>query len=55
MAVGIGLVVGVPLGIVLGRLLWDLFADRIFVVPSPTVPVPLVAGIALLALALGTS
>ena len=52
-AVGIGLVVGVPLGIVLGRLLWDLFADRIFVVPSPTVPVPLVAGIALLALALG--
>lgn len=38
-AVGIGTVVGVPLGIILGRLLWDLFAREINAVPQPTVPV----------------
>jgi hypothetical protein len=39
-AVVIGLAVGVPLGIVVGRFLWDLFATNIYVVPSPTVPAP---------------
>ena len=29
---------GVPLGIALGRALWDLFARQISVVPEPTVP-----------------
>jgi ABC-type lipoprotein release transport system permease subunit len=38
-AVGIGTVIGVPLGIVLGRILWDLFAHEINVVPAPSVPV----------------
>jgi ABC-type lipoprotein release transport system permease subunit len=38
-AVGIGTVVGVPLGIVAGRQLWDLFAREINAVPQPTVPV----------------
>jgi hypothetical protein len=38
-AVGIGTVVGVPLGIVLGRFIWDLFAREINAVPQPTVPV----------------
>ncbi len=52
-AVAIGLVVGVPLGIVAGRLLWDLFATRIYVVPSPTVPVGVIAAIAAGALVLG--
>lgn len=33
-----GIVIGVPLGIALGRLLWDLFARNIDVVPSPAVP-----------------
>jgi hypothetical protein len=28
----------VPLGITLGRFLWDLFARQINVVPQPTVP-----------------
>jgi hypothetical protein len=52
-AVGIGLLVGVPLGIVAGRLLWELFANRIYVVPSPTVPALVIAAIALGALVLG--
>ena len=52
-AVGIGLVIGVPLGIVLGRFLWDLFADTIYVVPSPTVPAAVIAAIAVGALVLG--
>jgi ABC-type lipoprotein release transport system permease subunit len=37
-AVGIGAAVGVPLGILLGRFLWDLFAREIGAVPQPTVP-----------------
>jgi hypothetical protein len=41
-AVAIGAVVGVPLGIALGRFLWDLFAREINVVPEPTVPGPAV-------------
>jgi hypothetical protein len=45
----IGIAVGVPLGIILGRWLWTLFARQIYAVPEPTVP----AGSVLL-LALGT-
>jgi hypothetical protein len=37
-AVSIGTVVGIPLGIALGRSLWDLFAREIHVVPQSTVP-----------------
>jgi ABC-type antimicrobial peptide transport system permease subunit len=44
--VGVGLVVGVPLGVVLGRWLWILFAGRLPVVASPTVPLLLLAAIA---------
>jgi hypothetical protein len=51
-AVGIGTVVGVPLGIVLGRIIWDLFAHQINVVPAPSVPVLSVVLIALGALVL---
>jgi ABC-type antimicrobial peptide transport system permease subunit len=50
----IGLVVGVPLGIVSGRLLWDAFADNIYVVPSPTVPLVPTLAIAVGALVLGS-
>jgi hypothetical protein len=35
----IGCVAGIPLGVVIGRQLWILFARGIDVVPSPTVPV----------------
>jgi hypothetical protein len=34
----VGVVLGVPLGIVAGRWLWDLFARGIYAVPEPTVP-----------------
>jgi hypothetical protein len=46
-AVGIGTVVGVPLGIIVGRTLWDLFAREINVVPEPSVPVLLITLIVL--------
>jgi len=51
-AVAIGTVVGVPLGIVLGRVLWDVFAHQIDVVPAPSIPGLSVALIALAALVL---
>jgi FtsX-like permease family len=34
----VGIVIGIPLGIAVGRVLWDLFARNIGVVPAPTVP-----------------
>jgi hypothetical protein len=35
----VGIVVGVPLGVIAGRWLWNLFAEQIYAVPYPTVPV----------------
>jgi hypothetical protein len=52
-AVAVGTVVGVPLGIVLGRFLWNLFAHELSVVPSPTVPVWAVVATALGAIVIG--
>jgi ABC-type antimicrobial peptide transport system permease subunit len=52
-AVAVGTVVGVPLGIVLGRSLWNLFAHELSVVPSPTVPVGAIVAIALGAIVIG--
>jgi hypothetical protein len=51
-AVAIGVVAGVPLGIALGRALWDLFAHDINAVPAPSVPVGQVVLIAVGALLL---
>jgi ABC-type lipoprotein release transport system permease subunit len=51
-AVVIGTIVGVPLGIALGRWLWDLFARNINAVPAPSVPTLSVVLIALGALVL---
>jgi ABC-type antimicrobial peptide transport system permease subunit len=42
----IGLAIGFPLGIALGRLLWDLFAHQLSAVASPTVPVILIVLVA---------
>jgi hypothetical protein len=39
-AVIIGAIIGVPLGIILGRFLWNLFAHEIDAIPAPAVPVP---------------
>ena len=39
MTVGVGILVGIPVGVALGRWLWTLFAREIYVVPAPAVPV----------------
>jgi ABC-type lipoprotein release transport system permease subunit len=51
-AIFIGTVVGAPIGIVLGRYLWILFAREINAVPAPSVPTLTVALIAIGALLL---
>jgi FtsX-like permease family/MacB-like periplasmic core domain len=43
----IGIVIGIPLGIVVGRWLWTLFARQIYAVPQPSVPVLSVTLVAL--------
>jgi hypothetical protein len=48
----VGVVLGVPMGIVLGRWLWTLFARNIYAVPEPTVPVISVIIVAISALVL---
>ena len=48
----LGCVIGIPAGIALGRVLWDLFASEINAVPLPTVPGGTVLVIGVLALAL---
>jgi FtsX-like permease family len=35
---GVGLLVGLPLGVALGRFAWNLFAENLGVVPEPIVP-----------------
>jgi FtsX-like permease family len=51
-SVGIGTIIGIPLGIALGRFLWTLFANELYAVPHPTVSVPSVIAVALGALVL---
>ncbi len=46
----VGVIIGVPLGIVIGRQLWTVFARNINAVPDPTVPVLSVMLVALGAL-----
>ena len=48
----IGCAVGIPAGIALGRVLWDLFAGEINAVPHPTVPSATIVVIGLVAIAL---
>jgi ABC-type lipoprotein release transport system permease subunit len=48
----IGIAVGVPLGIALGRWLWTLFARQIYAVPEPAVPVSTVILLSLATLVL---
>lgn len=49
-AVGIGLAIGVPVGLVVGRSLWDMFANEIHAVPEPIVPMLTIALISIGAL-----
>jgi hypothetical protein len=51
-AVAIGTLIGIPLGIVIGRALWDLFARQIHVAPEPTVPAAAIALVGFAALIL---
>jgi ABC-type lipoprotein release transport system permease subunit len=37
-AAAVGLLIGVPLGVLMGRALWNLYARSLNVVPDPTVP-----------------
>ncbi len=45
-AVVIGTIVGIPVGIALGRFLWDGFVREIDVIPAPSVPALWVALVA---------
>jgi hypothetical protein len=49
------MVVGIPLGVVVGRTLWDLFAHEINAVAAPSVPAVVVILIAVGALALANA
>jgi putative ABC transport system permease protein len=51
--IGVGLLLGVPLGIVGGRYAWTFFADRLGVVPTITIPVSWLLVEVLATLALG--
>jgi ABC-type antimicrobial peptide transport system permease subunit len=48
----VGIVAGIPIGVLCGRWLWTLFARNIFAVPEPTVPVVPVIIVAIAAMAL---
>jgi hypothetical protein len=48
----LAVVIGVPLGVIFGRSMWDLFAHELFAIPQPTVPVVTVVLVAVSALVL---
>jgi len=50
--VAIGLAVGVPIGVAVGSWVWRLFAEQLYVVPSPKVPVVALAVLAVVAVVL---
>jgi hypothetical protein len=52
-AVVLGVIAGIPLGVALGRWLWILFAHEIYAVPRATVPTLLVVYVGIGALVLG--
>jgi ABC-type lipoprotein release transport system permease subunit len=51
-SVALGAAIGIPLGVVTGRLLWDRFATELYVVPRPFISLATIAGVAAAALAL---
>jgi ABC-type antimicrobial peptide transport system permease subunit len=53
--VGVGLLVGVPVGALIGRALWDQFARQLNVVAQPRLPLTALFGIALGAVVVGNA
>ena len=51
--IGVGLLVGIPLGIIGGRAAWRFFADRLGVAPTTTVPLSWLALEVVVTLVLG--
>ncbi len=51
----IGILFGIPLGILTGRWLWTLFANNIYAVPRPTVPLLALVTVAVSALVLANA
>ena len=56
-SVALGAVIGIPLGIAVGRFLWDRFATELYVVPEPAISLvtTAVVGVAALTLAILTA
>ena len=54
-AVGLGALVGLPVGIVVGRSLWDLFGNSIHAVPHVVVPTSTLLIIAAVALVMANA
>jgi predicted lysophospholipase L1 biosynthesis ABC-type transport system permease subunit len=50
--VGLGTLIGLPLGIATGRFLWQRFAAELYVVPQPVIPAGTITAVGLGALAL---
>lgn len=50
--VALGAVIGIPLGIAVGRFLWDRFATELYVVPEPAISIVMITVVSLSALAL---
>ena len=51
--VGVGLVVGIPVGLALGRVAYRAFATDLGVVPDPLVPLPLVLALVVVTIGMG--
>jgi ABC-type antimicrobial peptide transport system permease subunit len=43
----VGIVVGVPVGVALGHLVWNAFATNLGVVPDAVIPAPAITGLAI--------
>jgi hypothetical protein len=53
LTVVVGVVIGAPLGVITGRMLWRLFADQLNVVPDPSTPFVVIGAISVAALVIG--
>ena len=47
----VGLLIGVPLGVIAGRLLWQAFAEQLDVVSQPSTPLLTIVAVAIISVA----